>query len=115
MLSSFSSLLVLLFGSRYLPEARSDKGNVEILPIVSKPTKITELRIFPIKGMQPLNLKSAKITPAGFELDRQWLMLKRDDPSWKVPKSRGYSMTKDFKTLQIKVEIEGDFLVLSHP
>jgi len=37
--------------------------------------------------MQGILVKEAKLTVTGFELDRQWLLVKREDPDWKVPKS----------------------------
>lgn len=65
--------------------------------------------------MQGILVNEAKITPHGFDLDRQWLLVKREDPDWKVPKSRYYSITKNIKVAEIKVEIDNGFLVLSHP
>ena len=65
--------------------------------------------------MQGVLVSQAKVTPHGFELDRQWLLVKREDPDWKVPKSRYYSITKNVKVAEIKVEIEKGYLILSHP
>lgn len=76
MLALFVPGLLLFWGSRYLPQAKSDKAEVEIVPVTAPPTKITEIRVYPIKGMQGIKLSQAKITPTGFELDRQWLLVK---------------------------------------
>jgi len=58
-----------------MPHAHSDKGQVDQEEITTEPQKISEIWVYPIKGMQALRLEEAKIYPHGFELDRTFLLL----------------------------------------
>jgi uncharacterized protein len=40
--------------------------------------RITALNVYPIKGCRGIALETARVTPAGFEHDREWLVVRTD-------------------------------------
>jgi len=65
--------------------------------------------------MQGILVPSAKLTPYGFELDWQWMLVTKNDSDWHIPWNRQYSLTRNVKVAEISVSIEVGYLWLSHP
>lgn len=68
----FFAIPLLLFFLDYLREKRPVKG--ENLPI-PPPTKIVEIRVYPIKSCRGFKVDKAKLMKSGVDLDRQWMFV----------------------------------------
>lgn len=68
--------------------------------------KISELYIYPIKSLQGIAVKQARVTPTGFEHDRRWLLV--DENNRFITQRECHEMT------QLLVSIANEGLVITH-
>lgn len=69
--------------------------------------QVTGLNIYPVKSCRGIALERARLTPTGFEHDREWLVI--------TPEGRFLTQRERPQLAQVETAIAGDRLVLRKP
>jgi uncharacterized protein YcbX len=68
--------------------------------------KISQLNIFPVKGMAGISVEQALARPIGFAYDRRWMLIRKDNM---------FLSQREFPILaQFKTNIEGDLINIAY-
>lgn len=67
---------------------------------------VTDLIIYPIKGLEGIHVQEAKLTPRGFEKDRRYMLVDGE--------GNFYSMRKCIELREYKVDMIGDTIRVTH-
>jgi uncharacterized protein YcbX len=102
-------MFAILGGIASIIATHSEQKDSSVVDITEElVTKITDLIIYPCRGVKGIHLTEANITPTGFELDREWTLLEREitQEENQKPGSRWVSIIKNQKVLDISCRFE---------
>ena len=108
-LGAIASIGRIFMPEQQLRPVEEVKENIEV--------EITDLVIYPCRGVQGIHLSEVKVGVSGFELDREWCLLQKDISRKDMRRHgrRWVSITRNVEVPKISCRFENKYLVFSNP